>query len=405
MINKQEKVQMIMKKRMMKVLLALTLVVSLCVGCGAPAGGNAVGTENEAGTEMNLGTESEIVDSTELDSNLTQQESEETEKSEYADFAIADVDGYVNVRKEPNTEADIVGKISDGAVAQILSVAGENDEWFQIVSGNVEGYIKAEFFIYGDDAVEVIDQYVTKYAKVNVQQLNVRADKSADSEKIGYLEADDKVKLLEDCGEWLRIQYREGKAGYVAAEYVSIVDEFVYGKTLEEEQKELEDQREREEREEREEEKREEEKDDDDEDDGGGVVNPPKDDYTTNEELRRAIVNYAMQYLGHRYVHGGQSLAGGTDCSGFTMYVLLEFGIRIGRTPQSQYTSAGRAISYSEIQPGDIICYSGNGGKSCTHVAFYIGDGKILHAANSRDGVKISSATYTDIYGVRNVID
>ena len=128
---------MIMKKKMMKVLLALTLVVSLCVGCGAPAGGNAVGTENEAGTEMNSGTENEVVDSTELDSNLTQQESEETEKSEYADFAIADVDGYVNVRKEPNTEADIVGKISDGAVAQILSVASENDEWFQIVSGNV----------------------------------------------------------------------------------------------------------------------------------------------------------------------------------------------------------------------------------------------------------------------------
>ena len=104
-------------------------------------------------------------------------------------------------------------------------------------------------------------------------------------------------------------------------------------------------------------------------------------------------------------MHGGQSLATGTDCSGFTKYVLAEFGFTISRTPQGQFKNAGRAISYSEIQPGDIICYSSNGGKSCTHVAFYIGDGKILHAANSRDGVKISSATYTDIYGVRNVID
>ena len=135
------------------------------------------------------------------------------------------------------------------------------------------------------------------------------------------------------------------------------------------------------------------------------TVKPPSTTYSTSVELRKAIVDYAMQYLGDKYVHGGQSLATGTDCSGFTMYVLREFGISIGRTPQSQYTSAGRKISYSQIQPGDIICYSSNGGKSCTHVAFYIGNGKILHAANSRDGVKISSATYDDIYAVRNVID
>lgn len=388
MINKYEKVQMIMKKRMRRVLLALTLVISLCVGCSSSAGGNSSNSENELGTEI-------VSDGSTEESSETQQ----GEENEYADLAIADVEGYVNIRKEPNTEAEIVGKIYDGAVAQILDIAGENDEWFQIVSGNVEGYIKAEFFIYGDAAAEVIDQYVTKYVKVNVQQLNVRAEQSVDSERIGYLEANEKVKLLEECGDWIRIQYREGKEGYVAAEYVSIVDEFVYGKTIEEEQKELEEEQERVEREE---EAKGEENDDEDD---IVVVNPPADDYTTNEELRRAIVNYAMQYLGHKYVHGGQSLEGGTDCSGFTMYVLLEFGIRIGRTPQSQYTSAGRAISYSEIQPGDIICYSGNGGQSCTHVGFYIGDGKILHSANSRDGVKISSATYTDIYGVRNVID
>ena len=111
-------------------------------------------------------------------------------------------------------------------------------------------------------------------------------------------------------------------------------------------------------------------------------------------ELRKAIVDYAMQFLGNRYVHGGQSLKSGTDCSGFTMYVLKEFGYSISRTPQGQYTGAGRKISYSEIQPGDIICYSSNGGRSCTHVAFYIGDGKILHAANSKDGVKISSIQF-----------
>ena len=133
-------------------------------------------------------------------------------------------------------------------------------------------------------------------------------------------------------------------------------------------------------------------------------VQPPSTTYSTSIELRKAIIDYAMQFLGNRYINGGQSLVTGTDCSGFTMYVLREFGYSISRIPQGQYESAGRAISYSEVQPGDIICYSDNG-VTCTHVAFYIGNGQILHAANSRDGVKISSATYTNIFGVRNVID
>ena len=131
----------------------------------------------------------------------------------------------------------------------------------------------------------------------------------------------------------------------------------------------------------------------------------PDTSYTTNAELRKAIIDYALQYVGHKYVHGGQSLATGTDCSGFTCYIYKEFGYNISRTPGGQYSGAGRSIDYSEIQPGDIICYSSNGGKSCTHVAFYMGNGQIVHAANSRKGVIIGAADYSPIIGIRNVID
>ena len=98
---------------------------------------------------------------------------EDTNEDEYASLAIANVTNYVNVRTEPNTDSAVVGKIYDGAVAQILGVAGEDQDWFQIVSGNVEGYIKAEFFIYGDAAAEVVDNYVTRYAVVTADRLNV----------------------------------------------------------------------------------------------------------------------------------------------------------------------------------------------------------------------------------------
>lgn len=325
-------------------------------------------------------------------------EENNTEIGEYQNFAIADVDSYVNVRQEPNTDCEVLGKLYDGAVAQILETVGEGEnQWFKVISGSVEGYIKAEFFIHGEDAAAVMDQYVAKYVSVNADKLNVREGQTTESRRIGYLCTGERLKVIEDNGEWIHVQYTDEIKGYVSAQYVTIEEDYIYAKNSEEESaeaafiKELKDR--------------------------AGIsetvvqenttitVQPPSTLYSTSVELRKAIIDYAMQFLGNRYINGGQSLVTGTDCSGFTMYVLREFGYSISRVPQGQYTSAGRAISYSEAQPGDIICYSDNGGVSCTHVAFYIGNGQILHAANSRDGVKISSATYTDIYGVRNVID
>ena len=319
------------------------------------------------------------------------------EEYEYADFAFADVNDYVNVRNQPSTEGEIVGKIYDGAVAEILSLAGENDEWYQIVSGDVEGYIKAEFFLRGEEAASVMDKYITRYAKVIADKLNVRKEPSVESKRVGYLNFEERVKVVETEGEWIRIQYAQEKEGYVAAEYVVISEEFNYAKTLEEEAKELAEKAEREQRETQ----------------AAQVENiveeivvvPPTVTYTSNESLRQEIVNYALQYVGNRYVSGGRSLSGGTDCSGFTCFVYADFGYSISRTPSGQMSGSGRSIGYEEIQPGDIICYSSNGGKSCTHVGMYIGNGQIVHSANSRKGVIISGADFEPIIGVKNVID
>lgn len=321
---------------------------------------------------------------------------EDTNEDEYASLAIANVTNYVNVRTEPNTDSAVVGKIYDGAVAQILDVAGENQDWFRIVSGNVEGYIKAEFFIYGDAAAEVVDNYVTRYATVTADRLNVRQDPATDAKRIGYIDNGEKVKILENDGEWLKVQYTEDKEGYVSAEYVTISEEFIYAKTIEEEQAEIAAQQALQEREKSTEQETPE-----------VITNItlPETTYTSNAELRQGIIDYAMQYLGNKYVHGGSSLESGTDCSGFTCFVYAQFDYSISRTPGGQYSSAGRSISSEELQPGDIVCYSSNGGKSCTHVGLYIGNGQIIHSANSRKGVIISSVDYSPIIGMKNVID
>ena len=323
-------------------------------------------------------------------------QAQQEKESEYTNFAIADVNQYVNVRNQPSTEGEIVGKMYDGAVAQILATAGQEDDWFQITSGNVEGYIKAEFFIYGDAAAAVMDEYVTRYAQVLVDRLNVRPNASTEENRIGYIDKGEKVKLLEDCGEWLRIQYTDQKEGYVCAEYVNVLEEYIYAKTLEEERAEMEKKESREERKTASNEEKPEAITD---------IILPSSNYTTNVELRNAIVAHAMQYVGNRYVSGGSSLAGGTDCSGFTCFVYADYGYMLSRTPGGQLSGAGRSIDYANIQPGDIICYSSNGGRSCTHVALYIGNGQIVHAKNSRDGVCVSAAGFEPIIGIKNVID
>ncbi|WP_373734747.1 NlpC/P60 family protein [Bacteroides heparinolyticus] len=110
----------------------------------------------------------------------------------------------------------------------------------------------------------------------------------------------------------------------------------------------------------------------------------------------KEIASFACKYVGNPYVAGGTSLTSGCDCSGFTWAVYQNFGYSLPRSSTAQ-RSAGRGVSYSEAQPGDIICYAG-------HVALYIGGGRIVHASTPSTGIKYGVATYKEILGVRRIV-
>lgn len=356
---------------------------------------------------------------------------------EYENFAIAKVNDYLNVRSIASTEGEIVGHMYNGSVCEILErVEGEDGIWFRVVSGSVEGYVKSDYFIYGDSALEVIGDYVRKVAIVQCNFLNVRSDASIDSSIVGSVEAGDKLDLyieeieeivettvetvtaeeaedaasidseideiaedIEEEIQWVKVYYTAEKVGYVSSEYVIIQEDYICAKTIEEERAEALAKEEAEKRRQ--------------EQAAAAaaaarvedvtITAVPKTDYESLSELRQNIVEYAKSFEGTRYIMGGSSLAGGTDCSGFTMYVYAAFGYTIGRTPSSQWSSAGRLISTEELQPGDIVCM---GTSSCYHVALYIGDGLIVHEANSRQGCIISGLyNFEPILGFKNVID
>lgn len=133
------------------------------------------------------------------------------------------------------------------------------------------------------------------------------------------------------------------------------------------------------------------------------LIEKTKEKVDESVKQRQEVVNYALQFVGNRYVYGGTDPNTGVDCSGFTRYIMKHAaGISLSHSSRAQ-AGEGRSISYSEIKPGDLIFYGGKG--YINHVAMYIGNGKIVHASTERTGIKVSNATYRSPVKVVRVLN
>lgn len=309
-------------------------------------------------------------------------------KSEYADIAIAQVDNYVNVRSTPGEDGEVLGKLYNNSAATVDAVEGD---WYKITSGNVTGYVKQEFVVVGNE--ELAKSVGRRLATVNTETLKVRTDASMDASVLGLVPGGDDLTVLEELDGWVKVTMEEGE-GYVSTDYVTLSTDYVTAESKAEEEARL--AKEEAERKAAEEAARKASQKAAQKSSGSKNSGGSSNYSAPSGSGGAAVANYACQFVGNPYVYGGTSLTNGADCSGFVMSVYAQFGISLPHS-SSGMRSVGYEVSQSEMQPGDIICYSG-------HVAIYVGNDTIVHASTPSTGIKYTSpAAYKSIITVRRI--
>ncbi len=321
--------------------------------------------------------------------------------SKYKNMAVAQVNDYINIRKKPNENAELLGKLHSNSVATVIRKKGD---WYKIKSGSVIGYVKGDYVVVGDE--DLIKSVGVQIAKVNTTTLKVRSKASKKADVVTLVPDGEELtvasmKSYKDG--WVKVAVDDGK-GYVSTDYVDITREYTYAESRAEEEARLAIEQARIAAEEAAAERAQAESQTgssagtgSSSSTGTGSSSASTDSApVSTSSSGQAVINYASQFLGNPYVYGGSSLTGGTDCSGFVMSVYAHFGVSLPHS-SSALRSVGYGVSYSSMQPGDILCYDG-------HVAIYAGGNTVIHASNPADGIKYTSpANYRPVIAVRRI--
>lgn len=311
------------------------------------------------------------------------------EEESFKNLVIAKVNDYVNVRDMPSEEGNIVGKLYDKSVGNFIE---EENGWYKINSGSVEGYVKGEYCVTGDAAVDYAKEVGTRIATVTTTTLKVREQPGLEETVLGLVPIEDELIVTEELDGWVKVNIEEGD-GYVSTDYVTLSTEFVKAESIEEERARLEkEEAARKAAQEAANKKM--------------SANKSSSSSTTTEggktyqsptgSTGSDVVKFAMQFVGNPYVYGGSSLTNGTDCSGFVMSVYNNFGVSLPHSSAADRSVGATVNGIENAQPGDIICYSG-------HVGIYAGNGQLVHASTSKTGIIVSSATYRPILSIRRI--
>ena len=244
----------------------------------------------------------------------------------------------LNVRSGPSTSYSITTKLYKGNKVEILETS---NGWHKIKTSNgTTGWVSASYI----SILQGSNSQSSYKATVNATSLNVRSGASTSYSVITKLPKGTVVDVIESASNgWKKIKTSNGTTGWVSGQYLTT-----------------------------------------------GVVSQPSAPSTNKVQ---AVVDLAHKQIGKPYVWGAEG-PNSFDCSGLTYYVYKNAaGITLPRNSRSQY-GAGKAVSKSNLQPGDLIFSSTDGTGNITHVAIYVGNGQMIHAPRSGKNVeKVSMNT------------
>lgn len=306
--------------------------------------------------------------------------------NQYDNLVIFKKSGYMNVRSTPENKGDdnVIGKLTSKAAGDIIETV---DGWYKIKSGTVTGYIAAdpELIATGQEAKDLAMQNAAQMAIITTDVLNVRVEPNTDSKIWTQIVKDERYPVVDQQDGWVQIDLgsvdtEDGSQDGDEKAYISTRDNNVEVRYALNEAIKFTPAK-----------------------DSSSGASSDGSGSSTKQSRRSQLVNYALQFVGNRYVWGGTSLTNGVDCSGFTMRVMEKFGVSLPHYSGSQ-AQMGKKVTSATMKPGDLIFYAGSNGK-VNHVAIYIGNGRIVHAASRRSGIKTSTWNYRTPVTIRSMLD
>ena len=349
-------------------------------GSVLPSGGVGIflskGTKlEEVSTNLSSPVETIVVqeDLEKATENLRMQEEAEA----LSKTVVAQVKRFACIHGTPADDGEFLGKFYNEAVGTLVA---EEGDWLLITSGSVTGYVKKQYCVAGEEAAELAKQVGTRVATVEAATLYVRTEADGASEVLCMVPEGEELLVLEETEGWAKVDVEEGQ-GWISTEYANVHSNYVTAESKEEEIARI--ARETQERQKAR---------------AAAKKTTQKVDYEVGEgsEMGKAVVEYALQFVGNPYVFGGTSLTDGIDCSGFVMKVYENFGVTLPHSSKADRTEGYAVESLEDALPGGLIGYSG-------HVALYMGNDQIVHASNSKTGIIVSKVNYRKILAIRRI--
>ena len=239
----------------------------------------------------------------------------------------------LRLRSEASTSSSILTTLNKDVTLAVLDTSTAG--WYKVSYAGKTGFVSADYLALDEDNI------FETYGRVNGDAVNVRTAPSTESDTLGTVSGNSILTVNGLTDGWYDVTCESGTRGYIRSDFVDLLSSAVSAN-------------------------------------GSGVV------------------ALAQQYLGVRYVYGGASPSG-FDCSGFTMYIMKQFGYSLPHTATGQWLSGqGTKVSYAEMMPGDLVFFcdpSRSLGKACSHAGIYVGNGQFIHASSSKSGVIYSDLT------------